>query len=233
MAYNGHTFTSCYCEGGEIQVGATALKDQTVVKVDWNNPFAWLYATTPPEGIVHYNRYRGHTDQVRRIFQGDVVQVVFKQSDRKGSRAAEITIDPSTASLATAGLVNCYGRQCGVDLYSELCGVDRDDYVAGGLIESVSGNVLTSTTFSGQANGYWTGGEIFVGGYRRAIVAHDGADITISPAIPIDVTGLGFDAWPGCDHLVATCDSKFANRDNFRGQPNIPDDDVWSMWGFL
>jgi hypothetical protein len=233
VVYDGHTFTACYCPGSEIQTGATVLKNQTVVKVNWTNPFAWLYATIPPEGVVHYTRYRGHADQVRRIFVGDVVQVIFKQSDRKGQRAAEITIDPASAALATAGLVDCYGRQCGVDLYSDLCGVDRDDFDVAGTIDSVSGNVLTSTTFGLSAENWFRGGDILVKGYRRAVIAHRGDTVTVWPALPEDVTDEAFTIWPGCDHLVATCHTKFDNRDNFRGQPNIPDDDIWSMWGFL
>lgn len=233
VVYGGHTFAACYCPGGEVQTGATALKNQTVVKVDWRNPFAWQYTRTPPEQVVHYVRYRGHGDQVVTVFRGDVAQVAFRQSDRKGTRWAEITIDPSTAALARAGLVTCYGRQCGVDLYSELCGVSRSGYEVAGTIISVSGNVLMSPTFGEQTDGWWRGGDLSVAGYRRAIVDHEGNEVTVWPAIPEDVTGRTFHAWPGCDHLAATCASKFDNAANFRGQRNIPDEDVWSRWGIL
>jgi hypothetical protein len=233
VVYGGNTFTACYCPGGEVQTGATVLKNQTTVKTNWNNPFAWLYTWAPPEEIVHYVRYRGHGDQVQAIFRGDVVQVVFKQSDRKGNRYAEITIDPSTAALARTGLVTCYSRQCGVDLYSEACGVDRDDYAASGTITAHAGGVLTSVTFGLKPANWWRGGVVSVKGYQRAIVAHSGDQVLVRPALPEDVTGRVFTAWPGCDHAHGTCGPKFGNLLNFRGQPNIPDEDVWSQWGMI
>ncbi|MEN6428594.1 MAG: phage BR0599 family protein [Phycisphaerales bacterium] len=232
--YGGNTFTACYCLGGEIQEGATVLKDQTVVKVNWNNALALRWLQDPPEAIVHYVRYRGHGDQVRAIYRGDVIQVAFKQTSRKGDgRCAEITIDPSSAATARSGLVNCYSRLCGVDLYSDLCGVDRDEYAFEGAIESVSGRVLTSATFGLKGADWWLGGDILVKGHRRTVVAQSGDTVTIWPTLPEDVTGRPFTIWPGCDHLAATCASKFANSANFRGQKNIPDEDVWSQWGVL
>lgn len=231
ITYDDDVYTACYCVGQKIQQGSTVLKNQTVVKTDWQNPFAWLYTIQAPEGVVHYTRYRGYGEHVKPNFMGDVIQVIFKQDGREGNRWCEITIDPISAEVARAGTIPHYSRQCNVDLYSDLCGVDRDDYDTSGTIDSMDGTELTSTTFGTQSDGWWTGGDILVAGYRRAIVDHTGNVVTISPAIPVDVTGNAFTAWPGCDHLCDTCDAKFDNKNNFRGQPDIPDKNVWSQWG--
>lgn len=233
VGYGGHTFVACYCTGGRVEQGGNVLRSQTVVKVDWRNPFAWQYTVAAPEDVVHYVRYKGHGPDVTAIYRGDVVDVVFRQSDRQGRRWAEIVIDPVTAAMQRAGLVTRYSRQCGVELYSGLCGVARADHKFFGTLDTVTGTTLTSATFGEQADGWWTGGDIAVNGCRRKIVQHVGDDVVISPGIPGVVAGQAFDVYPGCDHLVSTCHAKFNNRDDYRGQPNIPDDDPFSQWGIL
>ena len=234
VSYGGHTFSALYIKGGPIEAGVNAIKSRTIVKCNWDLPFAWQYTICAPDPIVHYTRYKGHGSDVQAIFKGDVLDVVFRQDSRRGEgRRAEIVIDPSTAAMQRMGLVTRYGRQCQVEVYSDPCGVDRGDFNELGTLDDVSGNVLTSATFGGHANGWWLGGDILINSRRRKIVAHSGNDITISPGIVGLAAGDTFDAAPGCDHLPATCDTPFGNFDNYRGQPNIPDDDPFSPWGIL
>jgi hypothetical protein len=222
---SGNTFTACHCEGGPIKKGDNAIKSQTTVKVDWENPFAWLYTYDRPEAIVHYTRYKGHGADIATLFTGDVFDVLFKQQSRAGDRWAEIVIDPSTACLRHSGLLLRYGRQCCVDLYSPECGVDPDAFEETGTLDAVDGLTLTSTVFGLQADGYWLGGKIEIAGRLRSIRAHSGDDIRISRALPGLAAGLAFRIWPGCTYLIDVCDDRFANKDDFRGQPLLPDED--------
>jgi hypothetical protein len=231
--YGGNTFSAVYIEGGRIEQGVNAIKSRTTVMVNWDNAFAWQYTVCATDDIVHYTRYKGHGSDVAAIYVGDVVDVAFHQLNRRGNRRAEITIDPSTAAEERMGLVSRYSRQCTVEIYSTQCGVLRASYKTSGTLSSVSGNVLTSATFGGQADTWWDGGDIIIGSYRRKMFAHTGNNVTINPAIPNLAGTEDFDAYPGCDHLHATCNSKFSNRDNFKGQPNIPDRDPFSQWGIL
>lgn len=223
VSYAGHAFVACYCPGGRIEQGGNAIKSQTVVKVDWRNPFAWQYTTYGVEEIVHYVRYKGHGPDVAPVYQGDVVDVLFRQADRKGRRWAEIIIDPLTAAMRRSGLVLRYSRQCGVELYGSVCGVARANHQISGTLDGVSANILTSATFGTQASGWWTGGDIVVNGRRRLIVEHMGDDVRIWPAAPDLAGGQSFTVCPGCDHLLTTCDTKFDNLAANPGQPNVPD----------
>jgi hypothetical protein len=234
--YGGKTFTKAYCSGSRIETGVNAIKSRTIVKCDWSNPFAWQYTVCAPEDIIHYTRYKGHGTDIQAIFRGDVLDVVFRQEDRKGKRWAEIVIDPSTAAMQRMGLVQHYSRQCQAELYSDLCGVGRDDegIKVSGTLDSVAGNVLTSTTFGTDIDdGWWVGGDIVVNSRRRKIIAHVGNDVTISPSIPGVAATQAFDVYPGCNHLPATCDTKYGNLDNYPGQPNIPDENPTSPYGVL
>lgn len=239
VVYNGNVFTHCFMKGGPIEAGANAIKSRTIVTTDWDNPYAAQYKICAPDPIVHYTRYKGHGADVEAIYRGDVLQVTFHQDSRKGeNRRAEIVIDPSTAAMQRMGLVTRYGRQCGVELYSTQCGVLRATYKQSGTLDSVTGNVLTSTTFGSQANGYWLGGDIIINSRQRKIIVHSGNDVTISGMIPSLAAGQSFDVYPGCDHLpgvTGNCHARYNNyvAGEFRGQPNCPDDNPFSSYGIL
>lgn len=233
VSYGGNTYTALYITGGEIESGVNALKSRTVVKCNWNNPFAWQYTIAPPNDIINYKRYKAHGANTQLIFTGEVISVIFKQSDRKGKRHAEIIIEPPRASLGRMGLISRYSRQCTVELYCSQCGVSRASYKQSGTLDSVSGNVLTSTTFGGEANGYWLGGDIVVNSRRSKIIAHSGNNVTILPFIYGLSAGNSFDVYPGCDHLIATCNSKFNNRNNIKAQPNIPFENPFGSEGMF
>ncbi|MGH7247352.1 MAG: phage BR0599 family protein, partial [Pseudomonadota bacterium] len=50
-----------------------------------------------------------------------------------------------------------------------------------------------------------------------------GASMTLLyPLESVPATGDGFTVYFGCDHTMATCQSKFNNLANFRGFPFVP-----------
>jgi len=227
IEYNGLIYKAAYMTGEKIEQGTTIIKSRTIVKTNWNNAFAWQYTIAPPSSIIHYKRFRGQGGSVVTVFTGDVMNVEFKQSSRKGERYAEITIEPPRAQLGSLGLISRYSRQCAVELYSTQCGVNPVFYAVDGSLSAVDGNTLTSTTFGTESDGYWNGGYIVVAGRRAKIIDHSTNDITIVPLI-YGLNGTEtFTIYPGCDHLQTTCDSKFSNLANYQGQPNIPLDNIF------
>lgn len=225
--YGGNTFTACYIEGEEIEQGSNALRNQTRVKVDWDNPYAWQYTVAAPEQVIDYTRYKAHGADVITSFIGVVIAVRFVQSDRQGKRHALILIDPAWNDLRESGLVLRSGRQCQVALYSTACGVSRGDYRTSGTILTVSGTAITSSAFGTQPIGWFRGGEFVVGNSYRKIISHTGTAIEISRAIHGLTAGAYFEAYPGCPHDVPGCRDRFDNLVNFRGQPDIPDANLW------
>lgn len=222
IVYNDVNYKACYIKGEKIEQGSTLAKSRTQVRCNWNLPFAWQYTTRPPDSVVHYKRYQGQGENIQLIFVGDVLGIQFLQSSRQGERHAEITIESPRASLGRLGLITRYSRLCAVELYSTQCGVNRSDYAEEGTLTGVSDNVLTSTTFGGQADGYWLGGNIIINSRYYKIIEHSGNDVTVVP-FPYDIAvGDSFDAAPGCNHTTSICNSKFGNLANYKGQPNIP-----------
>jgi uncharacterized phage protein (TIGR02218 family) len=125
------------------------------------------------------------------------------------------------------GLISRYSRQCTVELYSVQCGVIKGTYESSGVLDSVAANVLTSTTFGGESDGYWKGGYISINSKRAKIIEHVSNDVTILPLIYGLAAGNTFEIYPGCDHLSTTCSAKFSNLKNYKGQPNIPLKTIW------
>jgi uncharacterized phage protein (TIGR02218 family) len=124
---------------------------------------------------------------------------------------------------------------CNNDLFDARCsyggGPTAAAYQINPTITTVEddGTSLTSTTFSAQANGYYTRGYIKWGDYHRMIVDHTGSVIKIRFSMPGFTAGQSIYAYPGCDKLIGTCIDKFSNQLNFFGHPYIPLDNP-STW---
>lgn len=227
--YDGNTYTASTIHGDPVESTASAVRNRTKIKCNWELPFVWQYIQSPPDGIVSYTRYRLQGSNAVTLYMGSVLSVTFKQSSRNGQRHAEILIDPFTGDMQTSGLTIRYDRKCSVPLYSDLCGVDKDASGVAwndtGVLTGVSGLTLQAAEFALQADGWWTGGMINVNSRTRKIVSHSGTSIVISSTIPGVAVGQAFTVYAGCDRLYTTCNTKFNNVDNCKAHPNIPYDD--------
>jgi hypothetical protein len=228
VTYGGNVFVARYIEGEAIQQGSNALKNQTTVKCDWDCPYAAQYQIAAPEEVIDYARYKTH-DATNFIcsFVGVVIAVRFRQENRAGNRYVEIMIDPASNDLRESGLILRAGRQCQVPLYGPECGILRSGYRTSGIVATVSFTTITSSVFAGEPTGWFLGGDFVTGRGRRKIVYHLGSTIKLARALSGLLAGDAFDAYAGCDHTCSTCDVKFNNLLNFRGQPLIPDGDPW------
>ena len=100
---------------------------------------------------------------------------------------------------------------------------------------AVAGRVLTLDGAEPVANGWgegvlrWIGGEN--GGLEQAIVASDGARVTLvaPPRFPV-ASGALVQVEEGCDRTIATCAGRFGNAANFRGEPYLPGIDLLTRY---
>jgi hypothetical protein len=229
VAYGGDTYVASLVRGERVEVSNNVLKNRTVVRCDWELPFAWQYIESSPDGIVNYTRYRLQGVNAVTLYQGTVVDVAFKQSSRVGDRYAEITVDPFQGQIKTSGLTLKYERNCAVALYSTLCGVDPESsggsqFKDTGDLLTVDGTTLTATEFGLQTDGWYSGGKIRCEGRIRKILSHSGTGIIVSRVIPNAAAGSAFEVYAGCNRTT-DCASKFDNLLNQRAHPNIPEEE--------
>lgn len=204
---------------------------------------------TPPEATAELQR-TGVTITVPRdcevaqLFQagspGSTVAVTIQLVDRDapdtvlaawggrvrsvewGESVAELSCDSWISALKRTGLRSQFQAVCNHLLYSPKCGVAKAGFAVTGTLTAVSGQVISAAAFATKPDGWFAGGFVEFGGFKRMVIAHTGADLTLLWAIP----GLAVDdvvtAYAGCDKLQATCASKFSNAARFGGYPFIP-----------
>lgn len=190
--------------------------------VDKNLPFVLQYRGSPPSDIVllKIQRYHELDGELVTPWMGRVTNVKFKE------RTAEIRCEPIYTSMKRPVLRRRYQTTCPHVLYGAMCGAPSASFVTNVTVQSVNGLTISSSTFALQADGYYSGGYVDweVGGNleRRFILSHVGSDITINLPFASGVNGSIIRAYPGCDHLLSTCNSKFSNVLNYGGQPFYP-----------
>lgn len=184
---------------------------------------AELYIITPPTQAVTLvvQQFHQGDSEVATIWTGRIVSVDFT-----GGIAAEITLEPVYTSIRRIGLRRLYQRQCPHVLFGPACKVDKAAHRIDGTIASISGTVVSVSAVSGEADGWAAGGylEWTVDGAtdRRFIDSHTGAALDLGMSTYGLSVGMAVSVYPGCDHTIATCNSKFANEQRFGGFPYFP-----------
>jgi len=142
---------------------------------------------------------------------------------------ASITINSLTDLLNVQVPRNVYQAACQNSLYDGACSLSQASFSAAGTVSTITGTALTITgAAAGQAEGYWNqGGIVFTSGVAngeaRTVKAWTGGVLTLlSPFSVSPAAGDTFMIYAGCDKQLATCQAKFSNGANFKGQPFIP-----------
>lgn len=157
---------------------------------------------------------------LRKGFLGEI-----KRADQRFS--AEIR-GLSNQLAQTAGKL--YSRLCRVDLGSSECGVAlgprTDTYAVTQVIAADTVRIVTA-----RATGFFTFGKATFttganAGAVNEVLLHDGQTIRLFVPMPRPiVVGDQIVLVAGCDKTPETCNAKFANILNFRGEPHIPGND--------
>jgi uncharacterized phage protein (TIGR02218 family) len=157
---------------------------------------------------------------LRKGFLGEI-----KRADQRFS--AEIR-GLSNRLQQTAGKL--YSRLCRVDLGSSECGVAlgprTDTYAVTQVIAADTVRIVTA-----RATGFFTFGKATFttganAGAVNEVLLHDGQTVRLFVPMPRPiVVGDQIVLVAGCDKTPETCNAKFANILNFRGEPHIPGND--------
>lgn len=152
------------------------------------------------------------------IFVGQIKSVSFQGS------AAQAECVGFESYLKQLIPIHRYQAQCNNFIYDTKCGVVKENYAINATLSYVSPDktVIRSSTFAGQADGYFSLGYVKFGDYYRFITDHVGDRITMRYYLyPIAVND-SVTVYPGCNWDVQTCLDKFNNINNFFGHPYIP-----------
>lgn len=120
-----------------------------------------------------------------------------------------------------------YQPGCRATLFDQECAINK---ATKAVAATVSSGATTTVIPCGlaQAAGYFSLGTITFSsgvnaGVSRSVRSYTPGSLTLAlPLVTAPANGDAFTAWPGCDKTLATCETKFANRPNYRGLPFIP-----------
>lgn len=220
VTYNAEKYVPAPIRRSEIEqtqeFGRAMLNLEAAIDLDVVQSFI----VTPPDGVLSLTLFRQHLTDADAEFitwwKGRIVSVVF------GGATVQMRCEPIFTTLKRSGRRANYQINCRHPLYHGGCKVNAADYKTAGVLESVSGLEVTASAFLGKSSDWFVGGRLLAAGAQRLIVASSGASVTISAPIPGLKAGDAFEAYPGCDHTLATCASKFGNQLNYGGFPYIP-----------
>ncbi len=138
------------------------------------------------------------------------------------SRKADLARDPIPRTSPSCRAEFC-GAQCGLPSarFTHRAVVAAADPDANSV--SLTGAPPPAALLGGWLR--WRDGT--AAGLRVEIVDASGGALVLAGPIPADIgAGAGVVVRQGCDHLLDTCHSRFANAVNFRGEPYLPGNDL-------
>ena len=124
---------------------------------------------------------------------------------------------------------NLFQAACVHTLYDSGCTLLKSSFTVSGSITGVFNNGKFDTNLT-QADGYFDLGVIKFtsganSGYQATVKTYLNAGGLLQLAIPFSAQvniGDTFSIYPGCDHLQATCSTKFSNLAHFKATPYVP-----------
>lgn len=234
IEYGGETYQPAVIKHSEVESKEDLARANLTVTLDRDNPAGrrWLsdsveYQVTATVWHVHEN------DDVVVAWKGRLTAVKPNGSEIR------LNLDSIFTSLARAGLGARYQRMCRHSLYGRGCRVAAASYAVSGIPTAVTANTVTVPEAAGYPNGWFSGGFIETpDGGMRYISGHSGSTLTLfRPMESLNnlflnqgyglnygmiYGGLKVKIYPGCDRSRTTCDTKFANLDNYGGFDWLP-----------
>lgn len=195
-------------------------------KVGVTNPVAALFigdVPSSPVWITAYRAHRGDESDALAFFTGKITSARFDESQA-------VLMGTSLAALLLRAVpVLKLQTPCNHVLFSAECGANPTISRESVTIATVDGVTVTSSDFGLEADGFFTGGRLeSPAGESRFMADHVGNTVTLLSPLPglasLDVCW----AYWGCDHLAATCESKFNQLDDHLGWKDLPNRNPFS-----
>ena len=218
----GHIYTALPISRNNIEQTQEMSRSNLTVNLTKNAPFLLQFRGSPPTSVISLTVQRYHDGLADYITMwiGRVINVKFTE------REAEVRCEPAYTSLRRPVLRMRYQTSCPHVLYGQSCRVNRSNHFITGNLLTNGGTLIQVGECAGFADRYFAGGYIdwenLGDTQRRFILSHTGAQLEINLPFAGILGGASMVVYPGCDHLMGTCNDKFNNVENYGGQPFYP-----------
>lgn len=138
------------------------------------------------------------------------------------------SFDCKGAAVEAEVFVQTYQPMCRTDLFSDLCGLDPDNFDFHATIDTIIDRF--NATITAPAEGAPVDGFLNQGtgeaasGFTFEIANWVQSSLQITTYLPrcaLFTVGEAVTLWPGCNKLHRTCVDKFNNAINFQGEPHF------------
>jgi uncharacterized phage protein (TIGR02218 family) len=210
---------------GSIKVTQNVEKGEQRIQVRGDSEIAREYLISPPSepvGVRIFSKHRGDPDYIIR-WRGRVQNCAWEEN----TAFATLLCVQANTSLKQPGLRRSYQYSCPYDLYGPGCKVNRSAYEVIGEVIAINGLFLAFDSGDSFPDGYFAGGyfvwEGTTGRQETRMITASTGSIIQSQLTTIGLTvGDIVRFYPGCNHSIQTCYTKFNNAENFGGMPFIP-----------
>lgn len=220
VVIDGKTFPAQPAMRGGVSLTVAGENNEVEISIPVSHAFCQRYILSPP-GRVTVALYR-------RQPAADADVVIYRGSITSGAIDGHImkfrSISLMGETLNRRLPVLTEGRSCPYILYDDNCRVNRGDFTIETTIASFDGNAVTVASIGGKADHFAQFGALLhvPTGELIPIADQVGTLITLEE-LPFGIAnGDSVQVIGGCDHLIATCDADFDNRENFGGSPHMP-----------
>ena len=224
------TYTPIAIARSNLEFSSDFSRMPLELRIRHDIPFLDLFRSASPSGVISLTIRKFHrldgAAEIITVWKGRIRNANFIESE------VQLTCLPIRASVERMGLRRTFQFNCPYALYSgpSECGVDKTLFAVTGNVSAVSGSNVTIVGVNAFAAEYFSGGFIeytnsVLGNVERRMITSNpgGSNVVTLVSPPLNLTiGTTAIAYPGCDHTLATCESKFSNSENFGGFPNTP-----------
>lgn len=215
-------YTAHPLQRGRIVSSEESAKNFLEVKMSKTSDFCDQFRVFPPTAVVNLTVRRYHIGlaEYATIWSGRVINVKF------GEREMTMRCEPLQTGMSRPVIRMRYQTTCPHVLYGSSCRALRASFLVPVTLIGVADNVLSSSDLGPYATNYFAGGYAdWQGPYsleRRFITSSTTSSITLATAFNNIPADADLTLYPGCDHTLTTCNSKFGNVLNYGGQPFYP-----------
>lgn len=225
VTVDGNVWEAIPLRRSSIPISPEARTQPIEVTMPASNEFAQKYVDAVPSSqatLQIFRAHRGDLSEKQLLFKGVVRTVKFEGN---GTQATLLVV-PMEGGLAKSMPRIDFCAQCNHILFDARCKAVPASFRYIGTVASVSGSEIVVTGLDSAVGGagWATAGEVVSGnGDRRLVIRHTATD-TLQLLFPFedDVAGENVEVYAGCDHEIATCNSKFSNAINFGGFAYVP-----------
>lgn len=219
--FNSQTWTPAPITRASEDFTQEARSGNLELKLPDSDPVSQIFIAGVPAQPVFIQRYRGFRSLVSTSwigpFDGRVLSATFQ------SGVCTLSCVPVSGLLQRLMPRLGYQAQCNWTLYGAGCGVDKTAFRVTAALATVSGAVLTSSTFASKPDQWFRNGWVENGaGVRQMVIDHVTSQITLLRPIVGLHGGDTVYAFAGCDRDENTCFVKFNNRARHLGFKRIP-----------